>query len=84
MSRSGSTEKNDNRRWLLLDRLSRVSDKRPELTFAELIAGGIREVMSGSLEPDVAGRLARTTDAEFMAAIEKFAMLDPGGSKPAE
>lgn len=61
----GSTSRNDTRRALFLERLARSCDRRPDLTFGEIVGAAI--------PPE---RLAHLSDVEFADAIEAF--MAPG------
>lgn len=61
----GSTLRNDTSKAIFLERLARARDKRPDLTFGQLLAGALEQ-------PDI----VRRNDGELAVAFGTFALLD--------
>jgi len=62
------TLRNDNRRWIFLERLTKASDKRPDMTFGQLFGKAFE------------GRwhlVEMMDDREIIERIEEVAMMEP-------
>jgi len=80
-----STLRNDTRRALVLERLAKAGDKRPDLSLGQLIAGGLDTTGLFDLYEHmdahaVKEALERMSDTEIIERIERF--VDPQVSKP--
>lgn len=63
----GSTQRHNTARALFLERLAKAWDKRPDLTFGELIAASVDDAAIGIM-----------SDVEVATAIERFVLLGKG------
>lgn len=63
----GSTLRNDTSKALLLERFAKAWDKRPDLTFGQLIDYATADFVDLDLE----------TDSTIIQAIERFVLLGP-------
>jgi hypothetical protein len=81
----GSTQRNDTRRAIHLERLSRASDKRPDLSLGRLLAGALDKRGFTSAEERLAlGRIGEMDGSALAAAIERFVLLDAQPGSPLE
>jgi hypothetical protein len=62
----GSTLRNDTSKALFLERIARAWDKRPELTFGQLLDFATSAFTTG---------LLHATDTEIIQAVEHFVLL---------
>jgi hypothetical protein len=80
----GSTLKVDTRRAMYLERIGRTWDKRPDLTFGELLAGGLDILLDDGLEGEhMLLRVKVAADHEIARAIERFVRIAPDPPKDA-
>lgn len=76
----GSTQRNDNTIAVFASRLAKCMEKRPDLTFGQIVYEGLQGHVGHDQPVEVAINLRRLTDTQFVEALERFACgLPPKG-----
>lgn len=70
----GSTLRNDTSIAVFASRIAKCMEKRPDLTFGQMIYESLQEHIGHDVPLDVAINLRRLTDVQFVESMERFVL----------
>lgn len=70
----GSTLRNDTGIAVFASRIAKCMEKRPDLTFGQLVYEALQDHVGHDRPLDVAVNLRRLDDRQFVEALERFAL----------